>query len=462
MDIMKKELDAIKTELSQMQMQQSAPVRLPNPDALIEHVSMKESCVEATANVIVGDPSAVDVTNMGLYIMCGDSTQLVALGKVFGEDMTIHNVPYVDDVVRVCVETIYDGDARVLFPTSEIQCEEGQRLLLGKRKRIMSVAQNLIIMLNLRLTNPPNHVHGQQVAAGWPSWLSKIKLADKQAALEKIQWEAMTSNKKVDKLQDEPLCGTNPIIVLKFSMLVLESCPSQTIDLFLSGNIPADMVSSYLKKHSPNMQARTIAGFENRIKNLLSPQNKTIPKLTPTPSIKSRGRGLKKIVAIEGAKDTKVSLSSTDNGRSHGDADEYNEGGSTIMLDEVVDLLSRRWDRINGAQALKLLPKETKLQDLFSFLGPLLRKSNEMYRNCSVIKSLRQSENLHVKDKLYSQRKAIVKITGDSMCSLCHKKIGTSVFAVYPKGSTLVHFVCLRDSQNMKAVGKGSQLRKQL
>ncbi|KAH1133671.1 hypothetical protein GYH30_012194 [Glycine max] len=346
----------------------------------------------------------------------------------------------------------------------------------------------------------------------------------------------MTSNKKVDKLQDEvgsmqvditsftllleglsktdtakytddydvkpydfshlpsiPLCGTNPIIVLKFSMLVLESCPSQTIDLFLSGNIPTDMVSSYLKKHSPNMQARylelmlamnenavfrnlhnemgaersfptrkklltalesiarynpeallkhlpldalyeecaillgkmnqhdlalslyvhklnalelalsycdrvyecmhqpssknsnniylvllqiylnprrTIAGFENIIKNLLSPQNKTIPKLTPTPSIKSRGQGLKKIVAIEGAKDTKVSLSSTDNGRSHGDADEYNEGGSTIMLDEVVDLLSHRWDRINGAQALKLLPKETKLQTYFRFLDP--------------------------------------------------------------------------------------------
>ncbi|XP_061355296.1 protein MICROTUBULE BINDING PROTEIN 2C [Gastrolobium bilobum] len=32
---------------------------------------------------------------------------------------------------------------------------------------------------------------------------TKIKLADKQAALEKIQWEAMTSNKKVEKLQDE-------------------------------------------------------------------------------------------------------------------------------------------------------------------------------------------------------------------------------------------------------------------
>ncbi|KAL2348516.1 hypothetical protein Fmac_002516 [Flemingia macrophylla] len=430
------------------------------------------------------------------------------------------------------------------------------------------------------------------------------KLLDESKSGQSIVTQKFKPEDIVEYLK--PLCGTDPMLVLEFSMLVLESCPSQTIDLFLSGNIPADMVSSYLKKHSPNMQARylelmlamnenavsgnlqnemvhiylsevldwhadlsahqnwdekaysptrkkllsalesiagynpeallkrlppdalyeeraillgkmnqhelalslyvhklntpelalsycdrvnecthqpstkssssiylvllqiylnprkTTAGFEKRITNLLSLQNKTIPKLTSTPSMKSRGRGSKKIASIEGAEDTKVSLSSTDSGRSDGDVDEYSEGSSSIMLDEVLNLLSRRWDRINGAQALKLLPKETKLQDLLSFLGPLLRKSSEMHRNYSVIKSLRQSENLQVKDELYSQRKAVVKITSDSLCSLCHKKIGTSVFAVYPNGSTLVHFVCFRDSQNMKAVGKGSQLRKRL
>ena len=31
----------------------------------------------------------------------------------------------------------------------------------------------------------------------------QIKLADKQAALEKTQWEAMTSNQKVEKLQND-------------------------------------------------------------------------------------------------------------------------------------------------------------------------------------------------------------------------------------------------------------------
>ncbi|MFQ6634177.1 hypothetical protein Gotur_010325 [Gossypium turneri] len=405
----------------------------------------------------------------------------------------------------------------------------------------------------------------------------------------------------------KPLCGTDPMLVLEFSMLVLESCPTQTIELFLSGNIPADLVNSYLKQHAPNMQGRylelmlamnengisgnlqnemvqiylsevlewyselsaqqiwdekaysptrkkllsalesisgyspeallkrlppdalfeerasllgkmnqhelalslyvhklnvpelalaycdrvyessvhqppakssgniyltllqiylnpqkTTKNFEKRITNLVSSPNASIPKISSATSFKGKG-GRKKIASIEGAEDMRISPSNTDSSRSDGDADaeESNEeGGSSIMLDQVLDLLSRRWDRINGAQALRLLPRETKLQNLLPFLGPLLKKSSEAYRNFSVIKSLRQSENLQVKDELYNQRKAVVKISSDSMCSLCNKKLGTSVFAVYPNGTTLVHFVCFRDSQSMKAVSKVSQLRK--
>uniref|UniRef100_M0ZVG2 TVLP1 n=1 Tax=Solanum tuberosum TaxID=4113 RepID=M0ZVG2_SOLTU len=53
----------------------------------------------------------------------------------------------------------------------------------------------------------------------------------------------------------KPLCATDPMLVLEFSLPVLESCPMQTIELFLSGNIPADLVNSYLKQHAPDMQA---------------------------------------------------------------------------------------------------------------------------------------------------------------------------------------------------------------
>ncbi|KAG5597473.1 hypothetical protein H5410_038705 [Solanum commersonii] len=404
----------------------------------------------------------------------------------------------------------------------------------------------------------------------------------------------------------KPLCATDPMLVLEFSLPVLESCPMQTIELFLSGNIPADLVNSYLKQHAPNMQAtylelmlamnensisrnlqnemvqiylsevldlyaelssqqnwnektcsptrkkllsalesisgynpevllkrlppdalyeeralllgkmnqhelalsiyvhklhvselalsycdrvyesglqqhsaksygniyltllqiylnpmKTTKNFEKKITNLVSSQSPGIPKIGSGTPAKVKGGRFKKIAEIEGAEDTRFSPSGTDSGRSDGDTeDAAEEGDSTIMLDQVLDLLSKRWDRIHGAQALKLLPRDTKLQNLLPFLGPLLRKSSEAYRNFSVIKSLRESENLQVKDELYSQRKAVLKITSDSMCSLCNKKIGTSVFAVYPNGKTIVHFVCFRDSQNMKAVGRGSQSRK--
>ncbi|KAI3502893.1 hypothetical protein L1887_31274 [Cichorium endivia] len=404
----------------------------------------------------------------------------------------------------------------------------------------------------------------------------------------------------------KPLCGIDPMLVLEFSMLVLESCPSQTIDLFLTGNIPADLVNSYLKQHAPRMQAmylelmlsmnengisgnlqnemvqiylsevldwytdltsqkkwdektytpsrkkllsalegisgynpeillkrlppdalyeeraillgkmnqhelalsiyvhklhvpslalsycdklyeaslhqqptktpgniyltllqiylnpkKTIKNIEKRITNLVQSPS---PKVGWT-SVKSKAKGLgKKIADIEGAaEDSRISPSGTDSGKSDGDGDGDDFGEevvSNIMLDEVLDVLGQRWDRVNGAHALKLLPKETKLNNLLPFLGPLLRKTSEAHRNFSVIKRLRECENLQTKDELYSQRKAVVKITGDSMCSLCNKKIGTSVFAVYPNGNTLVHFVCFRDSQNMKATGKGSLRRR--
>lgn len=45
------------------------------------------------------------------------------------------------------------------------------------------------------------------------------------------------------------------MLVLEFSTHVLESCPTETIELFLSGNIPADLVNSYLKQHAPSMQS---------------------------------------------------------------------------------------------------------------------------------------------------------------------------------------------------------------
>ncbi|XP_023760714.1 vacuolar sorting protein 39 [Lactuca sativa] len=405
----------------------------------------------------------------------------------------------------------------------------------------------------------------------------------------------------------KPLCGIDHMLVLEFSTFVLESCPTKTIELFLSGNIPADLVNSYLKQHAPTLRAtyleqmlsmnedgisphlqnemvqiylsevldwhadltaqnkwdeklyipprrklitalqgiseynpeaflkrippdalyeeraillgkmnqhelalsiyvhklhvpesalsycdrvyelggahqqygkaqgniyltlmqvymnprKTTKNIEKRITNLVT-SSSTGNLKSAWSSVRGKGKGLgKKIVEIESAEDSRMKASSGESGRSDYDTDDViEERSSTVMLDEVLDVLSQRWDRLHGAKTVRLLPKETKLQRLFPSLGPLMKKTSESCRNFQVIKSLRQCENLQVKDDLYKQRKGELKITGDSVCSLCNKKIGTSVFAVYPNGNTIVHFVCFRDSQNMKATRKGSFLRK--
>ena len=73
-DLLQKQLDAIKSELSQIQTQQSAPFRPSIPDVLVARVSTKERCAEAAANVVAKERSTLDASIVGLYIVCGDST----------------------------------------------------------------------------------------------------------------------------------------------------------------------------------------------------------------------------------------------------------------------------------------------------------------------------------------------------------------------------------------------------
>ncbi|KAG4991121.1 hypothetical protein JHK87_024578 [Glycine soja] len=58
---------------------------------------------------------------MGLYVQSQDCTKLVALGKIHDGPSTIHCVAYANDVVRVSVEKVIDGEAEVPLATSEIK-----------------------------------------------------------------------------------------------------------------------------------------------------------------------------------------------------------------------------------------------------------------------------------------------------------------------------------------------------
>lgn len=213
-----------------------------------------------------------------------------------------------------------------------------------------------------------------------------------------------------------------------------------------AANIYLTLLEVYLRPKA------AIQEFDRSIASLAPVNNTVNQRATAAP----RTRGIRKIAQIEdGAYSGSPSTDSApENGRSEGELEPLEQQGTVsdqgIMLEEALGLLGKRWERMDGAQALRMLPSDTTLQKLITFLEPLLCKSSEAQRNGSVIKNLRRSESLQVREELMECRKRMVKVTTDRTCSICQKRIGNTVFAVYPNGS-LAHFVCFRDRQGSKA-----------
>ena len=124
LEIIKQELkQAIKLELSQIASHHSPlpPLEAPDIQVLAALVSTKGSYAEVDINPLGKYPSNVHVDTMGLYVVHEQSTRLVALGKVYDNSSTIHNVPYTNDVVRVSIVKVYHEDTQLSFLTSKIQ-----------------------------------------------------------------------------------------------------------------------------------------------------------------------------------------------------------------------------------------------------------------------------------------------------------------------------------------------------
>ncbi|XP_022994253.1 protein MICROTUBULE BINDING PROTEIN 2C-like isoform X2 [Cucurbita maxima] len=69
---------------------------------------------------------------------------------------------------------------------------------------------------------------------------AKIKLADKQAALEKMQWEVMTSNSKIEELEEELMSSQGDVssFMLLLEGLTKNDCNEGTEDYNLSLHLP--------------------------------------------------------------------------------------------------------------------------------------------------------------------------------------------------------------------------------
>ncbi|KAH1213068.1 hypothetical protein GmHk_14G041100 [Glycine max] len=98
------------------QMQSEGIALPPEPEVgpSATRVSTKGNCVDPSPT----DPKMGDLDKCGLYIE-ENSSQLVALGRVYEGSITVHNIPLLHGQVRVGVEEVKDAEAPVPVPTDE-------------------------------------------------------------------------------------------------------------------------------------------------------------------------------------------------------------------------------------------------------------------------------------------------------------------------------------------------------
>ena len=74
--------------------------------------------------------------------------QVVAIGKVYQEATTLHNVPLSPDVVKVIVEIVRVHDARVTLPSDEVTtvADAFQTFISWPRNLIRIMPEPLVII----------------------------------------------------------------------------------------------------------------------------------------------------------------------------------------------------------------------------------------------------------------------------------------------------------------------------
>lgn len=110
-------------------------------------------------------------------------------------------------------------------------------------------------------------------------------------------------------------------------------------------------------------------------------------------------------------------------------------------LSFAFEILERHFDSLDTSKALELFPDDTKLSQMTEFFENVWRNKNQKKREGQVVQNIRRSESMKIKNELLRLRSRAIRITDDTICPACNKKLGEAVFAYYPNGE-VVHYRC--------------------
>ncbi|KAI9143816.1 hypothetical protein BKA69DRAFT_1059179 [Paraphysoderma sedebokerense] len=107
----------------------------------------------------------------------------------------------------------------------------------------------------------------------------------------------------------------------------------------------------------------------------------------------------------------------------------------------MVSLLTKHAEKYDTLQVLDLLPPKLPLYLLIPFFEKSFQNLMKERHEQIILKSLGKSDNFVTKDILQQFETKVTYVDDYTMCPVCTKRIGQSVFAVYPNG-VVVHYGC--------------------
>ncbi|XP_052769246.1 vam6/Vps39-like protein [Mya arenaria] len=113
-------------------------------------------------------------------------------------------------------------------------------------------------------------------------------------------------------------------------------------------------------------------------------------------------------------------------------------------IEEALRIMEEHAGCIDTTRALELLPADTRIVDILTFLENVLELKAATKNKNRVLRNMLFSESLHVHEQRMFYEKEKVVITDLKSCMVCKKRIGNSFFARYPNG-VIVHYGCCKD-----------------
>uniref|UniRef100_A0A1I8A7S7 CNH domain-containing protein n=1 Tax=Steinernema glaseri TaxID=37863 RepID=A0A1I8A7S7_9BILA len=112
---------------------------------------------------------------------------------------------------------------------------------------------------------------------------------------------------------------------------------------------------------------------------------------------------------------------------------------------EALKILKKYADSMDTVKAIQLIPKETKLRDLWGALEGVLQATDTKAKEKEILMVLSKKTLEKMQRRYVDVSNKEVRIESRTLCYICRKNIGNAVFIRKPDDGLLAHFGCYSD-----------------